>query len=455
MSAEAVLVEAYNDLEALLDAQITFRSPWSSDYNLKLERVSALVEALSNPQFQYPTVHVGGTSGKGTVAALTSAVLSAHGKRIGLHLSPFVQTLTETWQVDGRYLDPPVVLDALRSVLAVELPESLESTHGKPSYFELKVATAFLLFSLFDVDAAVVEVGLGGALDATNVLGEGIKVLTNVGLDHTEVLGNSVEQIASDKVEIFKPGSTVVSGVTQQSVRRIVERKAAETGSRLYLLGDNVRTALDQGVLKIETPDHEIVVPVPLRWPAYQVRNAALALVAADLQIGDLDSERSAMALSSVRLPGRFEVIDGGRPAVVLDGAHNLDKLDAVATRLSTEYPGRKVAGVLAVKRGKDVSALVRRAATAFDDVVVTTFHAPPWEAVDPIELADEFSAVKFRGRVRVEADPRAAVGSALEFSDPSGVLLVTGSLYLVGNVRGLWRPLSAEIANGCSYLLP
>lgn len=221
---------AYGELMDLLNSTIPgFK--WSADQNLRLERIEALLRALGCPQKGLRAVHVGGTSGKGTVATMTAAILFHHNLRVGLHVSPFVSVLTETWQINGQYARPTTVLDVVRDVVRAGFEATRETPFGRPSYFEHKVATAFELFARQNVDIAVVEVGLGGALDATNVLGPGVKILTNVGLDHTEILGDTVEAIARDKVQIFKPDSTIISGVDQDSVRSIARTAAERVGS--------------------------------------------------------------------------------------------------------------------------------------------------------------------------------------------------------------------------------
>lgn len=426
---------AYEELVRLLEAQIQPGSPWSKDHNLKLERIELLVGELGHPQRRYRTIHVGGTSGKGTVAAFVAAILTAHGLRTGLHLSPYVQSLTESWQLDGRYADPSTMLDTVRRVLRAADAVGSRGAFGAPSYFEVKVAAAYQLFADERVDAAVVEVGLGGALDATNVLEGGVKVLTNVGLDHTDVLGHTVETIARDKVEIFKPGSVVVSGASQPSVREIVRAKAAEVRAPLH-----------------ELERQRFAVPLPAEWPDFQVRNATLALAASQVVLGSLDDELAARALASVALPGRFELVREGSRRVVLDGAHNLEKVEATLSRLRERFPAARFVGVLALKAGKDVPAIAAVAGRFFDAVVLTRFEAGQWEAVEPSELRRAFAGSGFAGEVVVEPDPNRAFEAALGLGASDAAVVVTGSLYLVGNVRHRWHPLRDEIRHGASF---
>ncbi len=424
---------------------------WTAETNLRLERIEWVLEAAGSPQHSYPHVHVGGTSGKGTVAAMTAAILSAHELRVGLHMSPYVQTLNETWQLDGRHALPSQVL---HEALALrELVEAHPSPYGPPSYFEFKVALAFTLFREAKVDVAVIEVGLGGSYDATNVLGSGVKVLTNVGLDHVDVLGSTVEEIATDKVGIFRPGGRVVCGATQPSVRQIVQDRCRELESPLWLIGDTLGVRRDDDTLVVELDQTRIDVhEVPPDWQEYQVVSAGLAVAAASEILGDrLDPARCSKALASISLPGRVEVFERDGRTAVLDGAHNGDKIAASMSRIRSAFGGRDLVGVVAFKEGKDASLLVRTLAAVFRDIVFTTFDAPPWRCVPPEDLAgfvDDGSGVD----VIVEHDPFEAVRRAETLAGQDGVVVVIGSFYLVGNVRKRWVADEVAVLAGGSY---
>lgn len=432
-------------------AQMAGVKLWSAETNLRLERIEWLLEAAGSPQHAYPHVHVGGTSGKGTVSALTAAILSAHGLLVGLHVSPYVQTLNETWQLDGRHAFPSVVL---REALALrELGESHPSPHGPTSFFEFKVALAFKLFREVGVDVAVVEVGLGGSYDATNVLGSGVKVLTNVGLDHVDILGSTVEEIASDKIGIFRPGGRVVSGVMQPSVRRIVQDRCRELGTPLWLLGENlgVRREEDSLVVELDALMPIEVPEVPEDWQDYQVVSAGLAVAAASEVLGDrLDPAACGPAMRSVSLPGRVEVFQRDGRTAVLDGAHNADKVAASMARIRSQFGDREMVGVVALKEGKDAASLIPELAAYFRAVVFTTFQAPPWACLPPEQLAALVDDP--RVEVVVEHDPHEAVRRAESIAGSDGLVVVVGSFYLVGNVRDLWVPDEVATLAGGSY---
>ena len=424
---------------------------WTAETNLRLERIEWVLEAAGSPQHSYPHVHVGGTSGKGTVAAMTAAILSAHELRVGLHMSPYVQTLNETWQLDGRHALPSQVL---HEALALrELVEAHPSPYGPPSYFEFKVALAFTLFREAKVDVAVIEVGLGGSYDATNVLGSGVKILTNVGLDHVDVLGSTVEEIATDKVGIFRPGGRVVCGATQPSVRQIVQDRCRELETPLWLIGDTLGVRRDDDTLVVELDQTRIDVhEVPADWQEYQVVSAGLAVAAASEILGDrLDPARCSKALTSISLPGRVEVFERDGRTAVLDGAHNGDKIAASMSSIHGAFGGRDLVGVVAFKEGKDASVLIPTLAAVFRAIVFTTFDAPPWRCVPPedlAELVDDDAGVD----VIVEHDPVEAVRRAETLAGHDGVVVVIGSFYLVGNVRKRWVADEVAVLAGGSY---
>jgi dihydrofolate synthase/folylpolyglutamate synthase len=455
-TATTTEIAAYRRLVERLD-EVSLREPgWDRKRNLKLDRMHELVRRLGEPQLRYPTVHVAGTSGKGTVATMISALLSAHGRRAGLHVSPYVETLTESWQLDGAYVRPSRMLPVLEHVLEEAEPAGRAGTTGHPTYFETKVAAAFELFAREGVDAAVVEAGIGGSLDATNVLGPGVKVLTNVGLDHTEILGETIEAICADKLGIVRPGSVLISGVRQPAAVELVRACGPELDSRVVLLGEELAAATPApGRLELALPEGErLELAVPADWPPFQYENAALAVAAARRALPELDPERVEAALAAVSLPGRLEEIaDDGR-TVLLDGAHNAEKLHATAAYVCERFPGRRVVAVLALKSTKSVEALARELDGLAAAVVVTAFEAPPWKPRPPDELAAQLPEAGYRGRIEHRADPGEAFEAALAQTRPGDVVLVTGSLYLAGNLRPTWFPLEQDIIAGASYRL-
>ena len=451
MAERGTELELLADLEARLNAAIpAFR--WSAEINLKLERIDSLLQRLGRPERAYPVVHVGGTSGKGSVAASIASALSHGGSRVGLHLSPYVQTLTETWQLDGRHLLPSRVLPTAIDVIAAASEISADLPFGPVSYFETKVAIAFKLFAEEAVDAAVIEVGLGGTRDATNVVRPRVSVLTNVGLDHTEILGDTVEQIAADKAGIIKPGSVVVSGVTQPTVKSIIRRRAADVGARAMIVGDDIRFRSAGSRLTVAWADRECAVDIQGDWTGFQMQNAVLAIVAALEFNPRLRPAEVSAGLAAVRLPARFERFSESGRSIVLDGAHNADKVCATAAAIAQRFPDAKRVAVVALKDTKDARSILAALTPLFGSFVLTTFSAGLWHAAPPEELASCLAALGYGGGVTVQPDPALAVEAALAATPAGGLLAVIGSFYLAGNVRGRWVPPLTDVLRGGAY---
>ncbi len=410
-----------------------------------LDRMRALLARLGDPQIGLPVLHVGGTAGKGSTATLAAAVLRAAGYRVGLHTKPHLARVNERIVVDGAE-----ITDAeLRALIAEATPAARLLA---PSWYELTVALALLHFRRIAVDIAVVEVGMGGTWDGTNVVEPRVAVLTNVGLDHTEILGDTVELIAADKVGIIKSGGIAVSGVTQPSVREIVAARAAAVSAPLWLLdrefavrdlvpeADSTRFALDVRGTSYEG------LRVGLLG-AHQVTNAAVAVAATSALTAfgySIPAAAMRRGLAEARLPGRLEVV-ASEPTVVLDGAHNPDKLAALLTALRQFFPGRRLVAVVAFTARHDYRAMLAQLAPAVSALVLTRFESRgdfgPGASLDPAALVTTLTEVAPDAAatlaVTVEPDPVTAVRHAQAEAGAAGCVCVTGSLYLVGAVRG------------------
>lgn len=434
------MLAAYRDLEARL-ADLIQPRPFSAEHNLRLERITALLRRLGDPHRRLRSVHVGGTSGKGSTTALAEAVLRAHGLRTGLHQSPHIQALNERHRLDGRPAPTSLLCAAWPAVEDAIRAAADDTPFGIASYFEAQVALSLHLFAAQAVDAAVVEVGLGGSLDATNVLCAEVAVLTNVGLDHTELLGDTPLKIATDKAGIIKPGQQVFSAATQPEVRDHLRQRCAQHGATLHLFGEGLSvTRHHTDRFDVHLPGQDLTglrVSMP---GAFQAVNAALALGAARAFLGrDLDEDATRAALAGVSLPGRAEVVQR-RPLVILDGAHNPDKIRGSAETVA-DHPGRTVA-VVALKKGKDAADILPVIAAHADEVIVTQFKPKGlWRSVPPEDLLPLLPGA------RAIDDPDEAVAAALDAAGPDDVVWVTGSLYLIGDVRGRWRPLPDLLA--------
>jgi dihydrofolate synthase/folylpolyglutamate synthase len=413
---------------------------------LSLDRMRRVVDVLGDPQRDYPVIHLTGTNGKGSTARMISALLGAHDLSVGTFTSPHLEHITERISRNGE----PIDAESFAQVVG-ELA-SLEDLMGvRPSYFELLAAAAFSWFSQVAVDVAVVEVGMLGRWDATNVADGQVAVVTNIGKDHVEPgadadgSGDWRADIAREKSGIVKPDSVLVLGETDPALRPIFEA-AAPAGAWVRDEDFGVvtdRLAIGGHVLDLRTPHgevEEVLLPV---HGAHQADNAACALAAVEAFFGRaVHPEVVAQAFAGLRLPGRFEVLHRG-PLLILDGAHNPDGAVAAARTLADEF---EVAGrrrwVLGILGGRDVGEMI----DAFgvrpgDEVVACTPPSPRGVPAD--DLAD---VVVARGvDVEVEPDVGAAVARAWRAALDAGegdVVMVTGSLYTVGAARTACRAL-------------
>ncbi|GAB4438120.1 MAG: folylpolyglutamate synthase/dihydrofolate synthase family protein [Anaerolineae bacterium] len=443
------VIELYQGLENNL-SRLIGPQPFSAANNLRLERINHLLELLGNPHHAFTSIHVGGTSGKGSTSAMIAAILTEAGYTTGLHMSPHLQIINERHQINRH-----VASTSRLSALFAEMQPAIEQVardgqFGSPSYFETQVALGFLLFQREAVDVAVVEVGLGGSLDATNVLNSSVAVLTNFGLDHTAILGNTIEQIARDKAGIIKPGQTVVSGIQQQTGRQIVADRCRSQAARLWQIDQNFTYTLPNGRgFSLSLPGGNFD-DLHLGMPGnFQAANAACAVAAVQALPADFSVPEQAVrhGLLNARIPGRVELVQRD-PLVILDGAHNPEKMRASREAINQHFPNRRRVTVLALKSDKASADVLAHVLPDTDVLLVTQFRVPGslWSPQDATELAQQAAELAPGLRIGIIPDPILAFNEALAQANPDDLIWVTGSFYLVGNVRELWYPSAALI---------
>lgn len=405
-----------------------------------LDRMRQLLAELGRPERGLPVLHIGGTSGKGSTATVAAQILQAAGYRVGLHVKPHLERVEERFVVDGRPIETSELADLLEAAAQI-------AVRIRPTWYELTVAMALKHFRNRRVDVAVVEVGLGGTHDGTNVVEPIAAVLTNVDLDHTEILGDTVEQIARDKVGIVKSHAPTITGVSQPTVRAIVEARCREVGSPLWEVGRDVNYAISSldprgSRFDLRLPTRQLVdLRLRLRG-AHQVANAALAVASVEAltPAGYIASEEAVRcALSSVDVPGRLEVARDA-PLVLLDGAHNPAKMSALVDALGSLYADRPAVGVLGFKRGHDLAATLGTIAPRLRRAILTRFDADTdhgrGQSVEPKVLERICSEVAPSLERVIEPDPVCAIERAMVEARSGELICVTGSLYLVGAVR-------------------
>ncbi len=428
------MVERYHEAVARLNALIdpehqrsTTLAEVRARAERRLARLRAFLAYLGNPHQQFAVVHVGGTSGKGSTAAAIAAMLTAAGYRTGLHLSPYLQVATEKVQLDGRLIAAGTFADLVTETLAAAGAWA-ERTGERLSYGEAWVALLALYFASERVDFAVIEVGAGGRFDLTNVVHPVVSVITSVGLDHMETLGPTIRDIAWHKAGIIKPGAPVVTPVRDPEALGPILDEAHITGSAV-----------------IHVPP-ATVAATPAMAGQFQVTNAATAIatVQALAQQGYVITETAiAEGLATARLPGRLETVQA-MPRVMLDGAHNAQKAEALAMALPPVLSGtHHVILVLGVLESKDDQAILAPLLPLAGELIVTRPRVYAKPGRDPEALAAAARHAGFAGPITVEADPADAIAAALAraATAPASTVLVTGSLYLVGNIRGRWYP--------------
>lgn len=422
-------LEQYKQLESSLSALIG-PVKFSAEINLKLERIALLLELLGNPHTQFPTIHIGGTSGKGSTATMTAAILQSVGLKTGLHTSPHLQLLNERHQINGKIAPTSALLTLFAEMEPLFDEVDRRLPFGKPSYFEAQFALSCLWFAREQVDVAVIEVGLGGRLDATNVIPAQVAVITSIGLDHTEILGDTIAAIAADKAGIIKPGQTVFTAATQDDARAVIGERCERVGAAFNLI-ESAYT----GVLPLHLDN------------GFQRINAACAVAAARAFLPTLDDQQVASGLAQVNIPGRMEIVQDS-PLVILDGAHNPDKMRAAVAAIGRIKPARRRIVVLAMKRGKDVANVLPHLLPLADRVICTEFVVKGlWHPVAAADLAQAVDAHDSKLAIWTEPNPLQAIELAKTIAGSDDLIWITGSLYLVGDVREHWFPSEISLA--------
>ncbi|MBW3626421.1 MAG: bifunctional folylpolyglutamate synthase/dihydrofolate synthase [Actinobacteria bacterium] len=422
---------SYDDALAYLGASVNLEALVAGRFEPPtLERMTTLCGLMADPQHAQPAVHVTGTNGKGSTARMVTALLAVHGLTVGTYTSPHLVRVNERIARNGEAIDDA---DLAGCVAAVAQLEDLSGVH--PSHFEILTLAAYRWFADLAVDAAVVEVGMGGRWDATNVVDAVVSVVTNVGLDHTGVLGPTRADIAREKAGIVRPGGTLVLGETDPELASIF----VDAGPRAVLARGREfgctanRLAVGGRLLDLQTPGasyRDVFLPL---HGAHQGDNAAVAVATAEAFFGrPVEEEALREALASVAVPGRFEIV-GRNPLLVLDGAHNPDGCRAVAATLGDFSGGGERVLVVGMNRGRSPEAMFEALAATEPRLVVAC--AADWPRALP---AEEVAAAARATGVEVEVVPRVAeaVRRALAIASADDAVLVTGSLHAVGAAR-------------------
>jgi dihydrofolate synthase/folylpolyglutamate synthase len=403
----------------------------------RLERMREFLRELGDPQDCYPIVHVGGTSGKGSTSTMIAAALQAGGLRVGLHTKPHLRSMTERARVGGA----AVAEERFAELLTEMMPaiERVGAAHGCPTYYETLLALAFLHFARESVDAAVIEVGLGGRLDGTNVVHPVVSAITSIGYDHMDVLGDTLEAIAAEKAGIAKRGVPFAVAADDSGAMAVIDAAARQVGAPLVRVRDYARvlgamqTRSGQRFI-LETPRARYRFATPLLGE-FQRRNAATALTVLEHLPPPLAPHVDAVerAFSTLRIPGRME-LRAGEPAVLFDIAHNAEKAEHLAASLRESFPGRGIVFLMAIGESKDAAKILEPLAELSKRFVFTTFATAGRHALAPERLS---AIARAHGvRARVAPEPRDAFSVACREALPGELVVVTGSTFVVAMLR-------------------
>lgn len=401
-----------------------------------LERMRAVLADLGNPQRCAPAIHVVGTNGKSSTTRFAAAALCSQGLHVGSYVSPHVDGWHERIMVDQMPVDPQRFADAIRQV-ANCAERTLTDPQDVFTQFEVLTAAAFVVFADAHVDAVVVEAGLGGRFDATNVFdGTATVVLTGISLEHTAILGDTERAIAEEKLAVAPDGSSrLVVGPLSAAAHDPVHAICDERQLHPWFVGEDVMIArTGQGEFAVRTPSAEYDRLRLGSMGGFQIANAATAIAAVERHLARaLDPAPLRSAVAAVRVPGRLEVV-AAEPIIVLDGAHNADGMEALAASISDLVGDRPVVAVVSIFDDKDISAMCATLATFAPTAVVTRSTSP--RAADPAVIAASLTGAGVR--VVIEPSAERALAKAGEVAGAQGAVVVCGSLALLADIRNI-----------------
>ena len=431
---------------AQIEAELNKRWP-ENKIEPTLDRISALVDALGSPQLSYPTIHLAGTNGKTTTSRMIDQLLTNLGYRVGRYTSPHLESFTERISIKGEPITPAQMIATYKDIaLYLDL---IDSRQPHPiSYFEAMTAMAFVAFAEYPVDIAVIEAGMGGQWDATNVLASQVSVMTPIGFDHMEYLGDTLEKIALTKAGIFKPESNVVMAAQTAEVAKVLMAQVAKVSAIPFREGIEFSVkkrslAVGGQLISLQGLHADIEdIFLPL-YGDHQANNAALALAAVEAFTSvALDEELVRDAFSKVSSPGRCEIVYKD-PTVIIDAAHNPHGAAAIAKTINSEFDFEVVVGVVAVLADKDVDGILENLSTCLDYIIVCQNSSN--RAMAANQLAKVAGNYFKPEQIEVISDFKGAITYAVEkvsianqVNEGVGAVLVTGSVVTAGSGRSI-----------------
>ncbi|MFT5874551.1 MAG: dihydrofolate synthase/folylpolyglutamate synthase [Clostridium sp.] len=426
---------------------------------LGLERTEKILELLGDPHKKLKCIHIAGTNGKGSTTAMVTTVLVEAGYTVGSYTSPFIEEFEERIQINNKNISKGDLSDIVTEVSkAVE--KVVELGHGNPTEFEIITCTGFLYFYKNNVDYAVVEVGIGGRLDSTNVIIPILSIITSISLDHTQILGDTIEKIAYEKAGIIKQGIPVVMFPSQKEIYDVIERKCIEKkcklikvsqNSSVYLGKENLKQAAITSIegtvfksskiitqkIRVNTLNSDYIIDLALLGK-HQLLNCSVAVHAIEeliVQGTKISKDNILNGLGKVLWPARLEVMNI-KPLVVIDGAHNIDGIENLTESIDMYFNYHKIILILGILADKQVGAMIKTIVPKASRVITVTPHSERAELSQ--KLKDQVE--KYTTRCEAIEDYRSAYEKALSYCGEEDLLLVAGSLYMVGDMRRIIR---------------
>lgn len=469
-----VSAEKYQQSLDFLFGRLNYERMGSSKYStsdFKLGRMQELLDCLGNPQFQVPTIHIAGTKGKGSTSVMIAEMLSAAGFRTGLFTSPHITCYEERILINGQQIESEQLVELVSELIQVVEQLDLKPGNMNPTFFELTTALAWMHFHKQHVDFAVMEVGLGGRLDSTNVCDPLVTVVTNISYDHTALLGNSIEQITREKAGIIKQGIPVFSGVTQPEALAVLDEVCQENQSPLYLLNrDFMRLAESHQNSQLEQADDSSQIPaknqqniqVKTPWSlieqmpvtllgTHQLTNATLAVTVIDYlrqQRIPLEDAQMRQGMSYLKWPARIELVQKN-PPVIIDTAHNGASIEALVDTLTASFPQSNRVLIFAATKDKDVGEMLGLLLPHFQTVILTQYLSNP-RRIPVEELVDlTRESQKTTGNTSqliITDSPEAAWSRAKVVLTADSLVCVTGSFFIAAELRELLLGTTDEV---------
>lgn len=408
-----------------------------SHIDLGLERMLQLMERLGNPHLDIKTVHIAGTNGKGSTAAFISSVLCKAGYKTGLYTSPHLERFSERIKINGVEISE----DAIDAISDAVKAAGTSLPAGEPTYFEFTTSIAFLYFAKEQVDIAIIETGLGGRLDATNIISPLVSIITPISLDHMDYLGDKIEEVAAEKGGIIKEGTTVIIAKQGNESLKVLQQIAKDNNAEGFLFGRDFSIAnlsangFDYCGLKRRIKGIEVSM-----YGDYQKDNASLALACIERLAVYGYKVNDALLMSGIKdtfWPGRFEIISDD-PEIILDGAHNPAAAKELAKSLKTRFNGGRGIFVLGFMGDKEIEAILAEFAPLASNIILTKPAGD--RAFDPAAAAPEISNSLKCSKVTVIPDMKEAIDEGIMLAKEKSFIIITGSLYMVGEARAILK---------------